>query len=91
MDLLATFLIYEIHFDRTMQDERTKEVRRNCIPTLFQKSSQKIAVDVVKQFLTEDVRMIGLGSGAMAGSNCQRNFKIALQRQSGMYYDLYAN
>jgi ribose 5-phosphate isomerase A len=68
MDLLATFLIYEIHFDRTMQDERTKEVRRNCIPTLFQKSSQKIAVDVVKQFLTEDVRMIGLGSGAMAAA-----------------------
>ncbi|HXX98731.1 MAG TPA: ribose 5-phosphate isomerase A [Candidatus Bathyarchaeia archaeon] len=49
-----------------MQDHRTKKGRRNSIPTIFQESSQKIAADIVKQFLTEDIRMIGLGSGRMA-------------------------
>ncbi|MFZ0510065.1 MAG: ribose 5-phosphate isomerase A [Candidatus Nitrosopolaris sp.] len=70
MDPLATFLIYGSyrHFDRTMQDDLTEEGRRNWIPALFQQSSQKIAVDVVKQFLTEDVRLIGLGSGPMAAA-----------------------
>jgi ribose 5-phosphate isomerase A len=58
--------MYGIHFDRRMQDDRTKDARRNWIPASFQKSSQKIAVDVVKQFLTEGISMIGLGSGPMA-------------------------
>jgi ribose 5-phosphate isomerase A len=47
-----------------MQDHQTKEGRRN--PAIFQKSFQKIAVEVVKEFLNEDIRMIGLGSGPMA-------------------------
>jgi ribose 5-phosphate isomerase A len=51
-----------------MQDDRTKERRRNWIPALLQQSSQKIAVDVVKQFLTEDIRMIGLGGGPIAAA-----------------------
>lgn len=49
-----------------MQDHRTKEGRRDSIPAIFQKSSRKIAAEVVKEFLNEDVRMIGLGSGQLA-------------------------
>jgi len=47
-----------------MQDHRTKEDRKN--PAIFQKSFQKIVVEVVKEFLNEDTRMIGLGSVPMA-------------------------
>jgi len=51
-----------------MQDNRTEESRRNWIPAPFQQAAQKIAADAVKHFLTEDVRVIGLGSGPMAAA-----------------------
>lgn len=50
-----------------MQDNRT-ESSRNWIPAPFQQAGQKIAADAVKHFLTEDVRVIGLGSGPMAAA-----------------------
>ena len=49
-----------------MQNERTEEVRRNWIPVTFQQAAQKIAADAIEHFLTEAVRVIGLGSGPMA-------------------------
>jgi ribose 5-phosphate isomerase A len=51
-----------------MQDNRTEGGRRNWIPALFQQAAQKIAADAVKQFLTEGVRVVGLGSGPMAAA-----------------------
>ena len=74
-----------------MQDNRTEGDRRNWIPAPFQQAAQKIAADAVKQFLTEEVRVVGLGSGPMAAGNYPRNFKITLQRKSSMRDDIYAN
>ena len=51
-----------------MQDDRTKEHGTNCVPALFQQSSERIAVDVVKRFLTGHIRVIGLGGGAIAAA-----------------------
>jgi len=48
-----------------MQDNRTEGGRRSWIPAIFQQAAQKIAADAVRQFLTEDVRVVGLGSGPM--------------------------
>jgi ribose 5-phosphate isomerase A len=79
IDSFTTFLIYGIHFHRKMQDDRTKEGRRNSIPAIFQESSQKIAADIAKQFLTEDIRMIGLGSGPMAAEVVREISKLPLK------------
>lgn len=62
-----------------MQDHRTKEGRKNSIPAIFQKSSRKIAVEVVKEFLNEDIRMIGLGSGPMATEVVREISKLPLK------------
>jgi ribose 5-phosphate isomerase A len=51
-----------------MHHNRTQESSRNWIPAPFQQAGQKIAADAVKHFLTEDVRVIGLGSGPMAAA-----------------------
>jgi ribose 5-phosphate isomerase A len=51
-----------------MKDDRTKEHRRNWVPALLQQSSERIAVDVVKRFLTEHIRVIGLGAGVIAAA-----------------------
>jgi ribose 5-phosphate isomerase A len=63
-----------------MQGHRTKEGRRDSIPAIFQKSSRKIAVEVVKEFLNEDVRMIGLGSGPMAAEVVREISKLPLKK-----------
>ncbi len=51
-----------------MHHNRTQESSRNWIPAPFQQAGQKIAADAVKHFLTEDDRVIGLGSGPMAAA-----------------------
>jgi ribose 5-phosphate isomerase A len=59
-----------------MQDNRTEGGRRNWIPAPFQQAAQKIAADAVKQFLTEEVRVVGLGSGPMAVAIIQEISKL---------------
>jgi ribose 5-phosphate isomerase A len=59
-----------------MQDNRT-ESSRNWIPAPFQQAGQKIAADAVKQFLTEEVRVIGLGSGPMAAAIIREISKLS--------------
>jgi ribose 5-phosphate isomerase A len=59
-----------------MQDNRTEGDRRNWIPAPFQQAAQKIAADAVKQFLTEEVRVVGLGSGPMAAAIIQEISKL---------------
>jgi len=53
-----------------MQDNRTEGVRRNWIPAPFHQAAQKIAADAVKQFLTDEVRVVWLGSGPTKFQNC---------------------
>jgi ribose 5-phosphate isomerase A len=79
IDSFTTFLIYGIHCHRKMQDHRTKEGRKNSIPAIFQKSSRKIAVEVVKEFLNEDIRMIGLGSDPMAAEVVREISKLPIK------------
>jgi ribose 5-phosphate isomerase A len=68
--IFGRFLIHSIydHRNLTMQDKWTEDSRRNWIPAPFWQAAQKIAADSVKCFLTEDVGVIGLGSGPMAAA-----------------------
>ena len=48
-----------------MDQDRSKETGLGWIQALFKQSAQRVAFDAVNQFLDQDVRVIGLGSGPM--------------------------
>jgi len=48
-----------------MDQDRSKETGLSWIQALFKQSAQRVAFDAVNQFLDQDVRVIGLGSGPM--------------------------